>query len=60
MDVSGASVAAWKCVLCLQCEMDCLNGAIDIYPIATLQVDPLEYSAKKAKECNRKGDKYDV
>ena len=49
-----------ECVLCLQCEMDCLNGAIDIYPIATLQVDPLEYSAKKAKECNRKGDKYDV
>ena len=49
-----------ECVLCLLCEMDCLNGAIDIYPIATLQVDPLEYSAKKAKECNRKGDKYDV
>lgn len=34
-----------ECVLCLQCEMDCLNNVIDIYPINTLQVDPLEYSA---------------
>lgn len=34
-----------ECVLCLQCEMECLNNVIDIYPIATLQVDPLEFSA---------------
>lgn len=34
-----------ECVLCLQCEMECLNNVIDIQPIATLQVDPLYYSA---------------
>ncbi|CAM2796785.1 4Fe-4S dicluster domain-containing protein [Slackia exigua] len=33
------------CVLCYQCEMDCLNSVIDIQVISPLQVDPLEYSA---------------
>lgn len=36
-----------ECVLCLQCEMECLNNVIDIYPIQTLKVDPLYYSAGK-------------
>ena len=34
-----------ECVLCYQCEMDCLNNCIDITPLSALQVDPLEYSA---------------
>jgi len=38
-----------ECVLCFQCEMACLNNVIDIYPINTLQVDPLEYSAGLVK-----------
>jgi hypothetical protein len=38
-----------ECVLCYQCEMDCLNNVIDIHPISTLQVDPLEYSAGLVK-----------
>jgi len=36
--------------------MDCLNNVIDIQAIATLQVDPLEYSAelmKKREEANQ-------
>lgn len=39
-----------ECVLCLQCEMDCLNNVINITPIAFLQVDPLEYSAQIERE----------
>lgn len=41
-----------ECVLCLQCEMDCLNNVIDIYPIATLQIDPLEFSAGHLTEAD--------
>jgi NAD-dependent dihydropyrimidine dehydrogenase PreA subunit len=38
-----------ECVLCLQCEMDCLNNVIDITPVQFLQIDPLEYSAGLVK-----------
>ena len=34
-----------ECVLCYQCEMECMNNCIEIVPISTLQVDPLYYSA---------------
>ena len=33
-----------ECVLCFQCEMECLNNCIDISPVAALKVDPLCYS----------------
>ena len=39
-----------ECVLCYQCEMDCLNNVIDIQVISALQVDPLEYSAELMKK----------
>ena len=44
-----------ECVLCFQCEMDCPNNVIDIYPINTLQVDPLYYSAGVTDENALKG-----
>ena len=34
-----------ECVMCLQCEMECLNNCIDIEMTETILVDPLEYSA---------------
>ncbi len=34
-----------ECVLCYQCEMECLNNCIDITALQALQVDPLYYSA---------------
>ena len=39
-----------ECVLCYQCEMDCLNNVIDIQVISALQIDPLEYSAELLKK----------
>lgn len=39
-----------ECVLCFQCEMDCLNNCIDIRPISALQVDPLYHSAGRPDE----------
>ena len=47
-----------ECVLCYQCEMECLNNCIDIQPIATLQVDPLYYSAGRIDEATgQKGER---
>ena len=44
-----------ECVLCYQCEMDCLNNVIDIQVISALQVDPLEYSRGTDEEAGRVG-----
>lgn len=44
-----------ECVLCLQCEMDCLNNVIDIYPLNALQIDPLEYSANLSRQKSEEG-----
>ena len=41
-----------ECVLCHQCEMECVNNCIVIDPISTLQVDPLCYSAGMPDEAN--------
>lgn len=44
-----------ECVLCLQCEMDCLNNVINIVPVHFLQIDPLEYSAGLTEKKDSKG-----
>lgn len=46
-----------ECVLCFQCELECLNNCIDVYPLATLQVDPLYYSAGKLSKTEVEGGK---
>lgn len=39
-----------ECVLCYQCEMECLNNCIDIIAVNALQVDPLLYSCGMTDE----------